>query len=91
MVNALPWRDRLWLAPTQVARRRRRERDAKIGADAAVEKLSRQRAAINDDRILWNRTFDNLGSRPRGRKRPCDRESEQDDYAGMEEAPRQAR
>ena len=46
VVNALPRRDWLGLAPTQLAHRSRREWDAKIGADAAVGKASRQRAAI---------------------------------------------
>ena len=61
VIDALPWRDRLRLAPAQVADRRRREGHAKIGADAAVEQRPRQRAAVNDDRIVRDRLF--LGSR----------------------------
>ena len=88
VVDALPGRDRLWLAPAQVTHRRRREGDAEIGAHAAVEQLSRDRAAVDGDRVVGDRPFHNLGGGSGSGKRPRDGESERDAYGGEEDALR---
>ena len=67
MVDAFPGSGRQRLAPSQLAHRRRCERHAEIGAHAAIEQLARHRATFNGDRVLGNRSLDDLRFRARRR------------------------
>ena len=86
LIDALPRRNRLRLAPTQLAHRRGRERHAEIGAYAAVEDLSRYRPAVDDDRVFRDRAFDNLGARMGDAKKSCDADFKQDCQVGQKAA-----